>query len=264
MIRHYVIRWATYILRGGNYELREESVEPGYLSAISGNSESVDFRGVSEPRRKILADWIASSENPLTARVMVNRIWQYHFGKGLVSTSSDFGTNGSQTKHQDLLDWLAVEFIDSGWSIKHVHRVILTSEVYRQSMNHPDPTSCEEVDSNNQLMWVRDAVRLEAEVLRDTVLATSGRLNRELGGPPFFPDIDDELMRRAPTWWEPSSLADRERRTIYMLQIRSLQMPFLKVFNGPNIDESCPVRDVTTVTPQVFALFNNRFFSYSE
>jgi len=251
---------ATHILSGGNYELREDTVEPGFPSAISGTFEAVDLKGVSGPRRKLLAEWIVSPENPLTARVMVNRIWQYHFGKGLVATSSDFGKNGSQTEHQDLLDWLATEFIESGWSIKHIHRIILTSQVYRQSMNHPERRTCEEIDPQNKLLWVRDAVRLEAEVLRDTVLAVSGRLNRELGGPPFFPEIDDELMRRAPTWWEPSSLADRERRTIYMLQIRSLQMPFIKVFNGPNIDESCPVREVTTATPQVFALFNSRFF----
>ena len=249
----------THVLSGGNYALREDAVEPGFLSVVSGNNDPVDFKGVSGPRRKLLAEWIASPENPLTARVMVNRIWQYHFGKGLVSTTSDFGTNGSGTEHQDLVDWLAAEFIENGWSIKHVHRTILTSGAYRQTMNHPTRQACEEVDPQNKLLWARDAVRLEAEVIRDSVLAVSGRLNRELGGPPFFPDVDDELMRRAPTWWEPSSVADRERRTIYMLQIRSLQMPFIKVFNGPNIDESCPVREVTTVTPQVFALFNSRF-----
>ena len=249
---------ATHILSGGNYELREEPVEPGFLSVIQGHSDPVSFKGVSGPRRKLLAEWIANADNPLTARVMVNRIWQYHFGKGLVATSSDFGKNGSQTEHQKLLDWLAVEFIESGWSIKHLQRTILRSHVYRQSMNHGDRVACEKVDPQNELLWVRDAIRLEAEVIRDSVLAVSGRLNRVMGGPPFFPDVDDELMQRAPTWWEPSPRVARERRTIYMLQIRSLQMPFIKVFDGPNIDESCPVREVTTVTPQVFALFNSR------
>lgn len=249
---------ATHILSGGNYELREEQVEPGFLGAIQGHSEPVSFKGVSGPRRKSLAEWIANADNPLTARVMVNRIWQYHFGKGLVATSSDFGKNGSQTEHQELLDWLAMEFIESGWSIKHLQRTILRSHVYRQAMNHDDLAVCEKVDPQNKLLWTRDAIRLEAEVIRDSVLAVSGRLNRVMGGPPFFPDVDDELMQRAPTWWEPSPRVARERRTIYMLQIRSLQMPFIKVFDGPNIDESCPVREVTTVTPQVFALFNSR------
>ena len=249
---------ATHVLSGGNYELREEQVEPGFLSAIQGHSDPVSFKGVSGPRRKLLAEWIANADNPLTARVMVNRIWQYHFGKGLVATSSDFGKNGSQTDHQDLLDWLAAEFVESGWSIKHLQRTILRSHAYRQSMNHDDRAACEKVDPQNKLLWARDAIRLEAEVIRDSVLSVSGRLNRVMGGPPFFPDVDDELMQRAPTWWEPSPRVARERRTIYMLQIRSLQMPFIKVFDGPNIDESCPVREVTTVTPQVFALFNSR------
>ena len=113
------------------------------------------------------------------------------------------------------------------------------------------------IDAENHYLWVREQLRLEAEAIRDSVLAVSGQLNHEVGGPPFFPVVDDELMQRAPTWWEPSSTRERDRRTIYMLQIRSLQSPFIKVFDGPNMDESCPVREVTTVTPQAFALFNS-------
>ena len=250
---------ATFVLSGGNFKLKEEEVDPGYLTAVTGSSDPVELTGVSGSRRKLLADWIAGAENPLTARVMVNRIWQYHFGKGLVETPSDFGTNGSGTVHQELLDWLAMQFMESGWSIKHVQRLIVTSNVYQQSMTHPQAAEFEKRDPTNQYLWVRDPIRLEAEVIRDNILASSGELNREMGGPPFFPEVDDELMQRAPTWWEPSALTQRNRRTIYMLQIRSLQTPFMKVFDGPNIDESCPVREVTTVTPQVFALFNSKF-----
>jgi len=250
---------ATFVLSGGNFKLKEEKVGPGYLTAVTGSSDPVNLTGVSGSRRKLLADWIASPENPLTARVMVNRIWQYHFGKGLVKTASDFGNNGSGTVHRKLLDWLATQFIESGWSIKHVQRLIVNSSVYQQSMTHPQAAEFEKIDPDNQYLWVRNSIRLEAEVIRDNVLATSGQLNREMGGPPFFPEVDDELMQRAPTWWEPSALTERNRRTIYLLQIRSLQTPFIKVFDGPNIDESCPVREVTTVPPQVFALFNSKF-----
>ena len=252
---------ATHVLSGGNYKLKEDPVEPGFLSAATGTSDPADLTGLSGTRRRLLANWIADSENPLTARVMVNRIWQYHFGKGLVATSSDFGTNGSGTLHQDLIDWLAVQFIDSGYSIKDIHRLILSSSVYRQSMVHPHAADFDEIDPQNEYLWVRSPIRHEAEVIRDSVLAVSGALNREIGGPPFFPSVDDELMQRAPTWWKPSKQEQRNRRTIYMLQSRSLQLPFLKVFNGANIDESCPVREVTTVTPQVFALFNSQFMA---
>ena len=255
-LKHDVV---THVLSGGSYKLREDTVEPGFLSAITGSSDPVDLTGLPGTRRRLLADWIASPDNPLTARVMVNRIWQYHFGKGLVATSSDFGDNGSGALHRDLIDWLAVQFKRSGYSIKDMHRLILSSSVYRQSMVHPRAEEFDQIDPNNEYLWVRSPVRNEAEVIRDSVLAVSGSLNREMGGPPFFPSVDDELMQRAPTWWQPSEQEQRNRRTIYMLQSRSLQLPFVKVFNGANIDESCPVRDVTTVTPQVFALFNSQF-----
>jgi hypothetical protein len=126
-------------------------------------------------------------------------------------------------------------------------------------MSHPMTEQFEQIDPANQYLWVRDPIRLEAEVIRDSVLAVSGQLNSEMGGPPFFPEVDDELMRRAPTWWEPSAVDQRHRRTIYMLQIRSLQNPLIKVFDGANMNKSCPVRGVTSVTPQVFALFNSKF-----
>ena len=250
---------STHVLSGGNFRLPEDRVEPAFLNIITGNDQVVDLRGISGTRRKLLANWIASGDNPLTARVMVNRIWQYHFGRGLVPTTSDFGVNGSGTSYTGLIDWLAYAFIESGWSVKTIHRLILTSHAYQQSMNHPQQEVFEEIDPDNRFLWVREPIRIEAEVLRDTVLAASGRLNRAMGGPPFFPSVDGELMQRAPTWWAPSDQQQRDRRTIYMLQIRSLQNPFIKVFDGPNIDESCPVREVTTVTPQVFALFNSYF-----
>ena len=255
---------ATYLLKGGNYKLPGEAVEPGVLSAVTGHSRPVDRKGLDVrssggSSRKLLAEWIASPDNPLTARVMVNRIWQYHFGRGLVSTPSDLGKNGGGTVHRKLLDWLAWQFIESGWSIKEMHRLILQSNVYRQSLRTPHLEAYRKLDSDNRYLWRRNPIRLEAEVMRDSLLAISGQLNPSVGGPPFFPDIDDEVQQRAGVWWEPSPQQERSRRSLYVLQCRSLQLPMVAVFDGPNINESCPVRDVTTVTPQVFTLLNGRF-----
>ena len=249
---------STHVLKGGNYLLKGEEVNPGFLSAITGQSDPVSLEGLSN-RRKVLAEWVASRDNPLTARVMVNRIWQYHFGKGLVAAPSDFGRNGGGTRHPELIDWLAWQFIESGWSIKAIHRLILQSNVYQQSMRNPKHETYERNDSNNVYLWRRSPIRLEGEAIRDSILAVSGQLNTIKGGPPFFPKIDRLVLDRAQTWWEPSSSEERNRRTLYMLQCRSLQFPLISVFDGPNIQESCPVRGMTTVTPQVFSLLNSDF-----
>ncbi len=250
---------STFVLTGGDFRLRAEEVKPGFLSTIEGASSTANLEGLVGSRRQLLANWIASGENPLTARVMVNRIWQYHFGKALVATPSDFGRNGGGTVQQDLIDWLARKFIESGWSIKDMHRLILSSNVYQQSMNHPRAEEYAAIDPDNLYLGVRDPLRIGVESIRDSMLAVSGQLNPSMGGPPFFPKADDEQMARASTWWEPSSQKERNRRSVYMLQIRSFQLPMMKVFDGPNTDESCTVRGVTTVTPQVFALFNSEF-----
>jgi hypothetical protein len=254
----------TYVLKGGNFTLKGEPVEPGFFSAATGNSnpaslEGLDIRSSGGSPRKVLAEWIASRDNPLTARVMVNRIWQYHFGEGLVATPSDFGKNGAGTVHPELIDWLAWQFVESGWSIKAMHRLILQSNVYRQSMRHPHQAVYEKADSDVRYLWRRKPIRLESEVIRDSMLAVSGRLQTTIGGPPFFPEVEEALLQQAGTWWEPSPPEDRNRRSLYLLQCRSLQEPMISVFDGPNINESCPVRTVSTVAPQVFALFNSRF-----
>ncbi len=254
-IRHSV---GTFVLKGGNYLLRGKEVKPGFLSAVTGHSDPVNLDGLPS-RRKLLAEWIASPDNPLTARVMVNRIWQYHFGAGLVPNPSDLGKNGGGAQHPELIDWLAWQFIESGWSVKSIHRLVLQSNTYQQSLRNPRWQAYRETDSGNRYLWRRSPIRLEAEVIRDSMLAASGELNPLQGGPPFFPKIDQEVMDRASTWWEPSPVEERNRRTVYMLQCRSLQFPMISAFDGPNIQETCPIRGVTTVTPQVFALFNSEF-----
>ena len=250
---------ATYVLKGGNLKLRGDEVKPGFLSAVAGHSKPANLDGLGRSRRKLLAEWIASRDNPLTARVMVNRIWQHHFGQGLVRTASDFGRNGSGTHHQDLLDWLAWQFVEGGWSVKEMHRLILHSSVYRQSVENPENAAFEEIDSANQLLWKRSPIRAEAEVIRDSLMSVSGNLNPVMGGPPFLPAAEDEWQKRSRTWWEPSPQEDRNRRSIYMLQMRSFQLPMMTVFDGPNTSERCAVRNVTTVTSQVFSLFNGAF-----
>ena len=257
----------TFVLEGGDPKKRGGVVQPGFLSALTGHSEparleEVGYDGVSRPIRnptKVLAEWIASPENPLTARVMVNRIWQHHFGRGLVRTPNDFGRNGSGTDYPELIDWLATRFIQSGWSVKSMHRLILQSNTYRQSMHHPEFDRFQKIDPENRYYWRWNMLRLEAEAIRDSVLAVSGRLNPLMGGPGFFPRIDKDLLEGAVTWFEPSPPEARNRRSLYMYQQRSLVLPLVKVFDGTQLDESCAARGVTTVTPQVFVLFNSQF-----
>ena len=251
----------TYVLAAGDSNSKGEAVDPGFLSAVTGHSDPVEINPFQGPRarRKLLADWLASRDNPLTARVMVNRIWQHHFGRGLVLTPNDFGKNGSGTVHPELIDALASQFIENGWSVKVIHRLILQSNVYRQSIQNPQHEQYEKVDSDNRYYWRWNPLRLEAEVIRDNVLSVSGELNSTQGGPGFLPDLDDELLKARGTWWEPAPQAERNRRTIYMWQLRSFQFPLVSVFDGADMGQSCAAREVTNTTPQVFALFNNQF-----
>ena len=249
----------TFLLKGGDPKAKQEVIKPGFLVAASKDPNPVNLEGWSGTRRKKLAEWIASPQNPLTARVMVNRIWHYHFGKGLVTTPSDFGKNGGGTVHPDLIDWLAAKFIETDWSVKEIQRLILSSNIYRQSMHNTQIQEYRKIDSMNQYLWRMPPKRLEAEAIRDSILAVSGELNPIAGGPGFFPELDDQVLKGARTWWEPDSQQERNRRSIYMLQQRIIALPLIRVFDGPNINETCAVRDVTTATPQVFALFNSQF-----
>ena len=256
---NYPVAPATFVLEGGDPKQKGNHVGPGYLSAVMGEMGDVDLEGVQFSRRKILAEWIASQDNPLTARVMVNRIWYYHFGTGLVTTPSDFGKNGGGTVHRELIDWLASQFVANDWSIHAIHRLILNSNTYRQALHHPQANAYEVRDPDALYLWRRQPIRLEAETIRDSVLAVSGELNPHPGGPGFFPQIDDALLKRASTWWAPSAQRERNRRSVYMIQKRAMVHPLLQAFDGTNLNESCSVRGVTTVTPQVFALFNSQF-----
>jgi hypothetical protein len=253
------------ILKGGLLESPGETVTPGVPGAVPLPGE---IPAAAEGRRLALARWLASPENPLEARVIVNRIWQHHFaGKGLVATPNNFGKMGRRPSHPELLDWLARDFVRNGGSIKRLHRLILTSEAYRRGSRPADPDALARLDPANDLLSVYPPRRLAAEEIRDAMLAASGELRLEAGGPGVFPEIHWEVALQprhlmggpAPAYQPSTDPAQRHRRAIYAFRIRTLEDPLLEVFNRPGTEMSCERRDETTVTPQALALFNGQF-----
>jgi hypothetical protein len=256
------------ILQRGDYRLPGEAVYPGFPVAFTGtekNADQVIDRYRQFPTRGwrlTLARWIASPENPLTARVIVNRMWQQHFGRGIVATTSDFGKNGSRPTHPELLDWLAVEFMEQGWSMKKMHRLMLTSATYRQASEN-GLMAKNTVDPDNKLLWRYERRRMEAEALRDSILFTAGRLNTRMYGPSMFPALPDDLAdfarygRTGGLMWEPNEKdEDALRRSIYIFQRRSLPLPMMAAFDATPFSESCERRSVTTTPLQALAMMN--------
>jgi mono/diheme cytochrome c family protein len=260
---------AVRVLAGGSLEAPGETVVPGVLSAPRFDEAAPPAPTVTDRpagRRAALAGWIADGRNPLTARVMVNRVWQWHFGTGLVATPNNFGKTGRRPTHPELLDWLAARFVADGWSVKKLHRLIMTSAAYRRGAAHPDPEALARLDPAGELLAVFPPRRLSAEEIRDAMLAVTGELSPATGGPGVFPEINAEaavqprhIMGGTAICYRPSPKREqRNRRTIYAFRYRGLADPMLEVFNQPGSDASCERRDETTVTPQVFALFNGR------
>ena len=216
-------------------------------------------------RRAALAKWIADPGNPLTARVMVNRIWQYHFGRGLAANANNFGKTGKKPTHPELLDWLANFFIEQGWSVKAVHRVILYSEAYQRSAQHPDLEELQRKDPENLYLARFSPRRLEAEELRDAMLAVAGELGGSRGGPGTYPQINADVARQPrhaqgslrPLYQAEPNRRRRNRRSIYSFQQRSLIDPMIDVFNGANPDLTCESRESSTVPTQAFTLLNS-------
>jgi hypothetical protein len=261
---------AVHVLVGGSLEAPAEAVEPGVLSAMKWTGEEIRIPTGMEGRRLAFARWVASPRNTLTARVLVNRVWQQHFGKGIVATPNNFGKMGGRPTHPELLDWLAVWFMENGWSVKKLHRLILTSATYQQAGDHPDLAKLQEIDPRNDLLARFPPRRLAAEELRDAMLAVTGELNPALGGPGVFPEINWEVAFQprhimgsvAPAYLPSSTPRERNRRTVYAFRYRTLSDPMLEVFNRPGSETSCERRDQTTVTPQVFALFHSEFVNH--
>jgi hypothetical protein len=257
----------TRVLNRGEWDKPGEVVEPGFPSVITGNQDPAPIRldpfkrWPTRSRRLALAQWIANSENPMTARVMVNRLWDWHFGRGLVATPSDFGKLSGGASHPELIDWLARRFTDSKWSVKAMHRLILNSATYRQSSRHHD-AQAETADPENTLLWRFRSRRLEAEAVRDAVLAVSGRLNPEQFGLPIFPPLPEGLAEEVKydnSKWATQDGPEGRKRSIYIYQQRSMTMPFMQTFDSVVCDASRDRRQVSVTPLQALAMYNGRF-----
>ncbi len=211
-------------------------------------------------QRSALAAWLTDHQNPRTARVMANRIWQYHFGRGIVPTPNDFGGLGEPASHPELLDWLAAEFMDGGWRLKRMHRLILLSSAYRMSSRGSSSELA--ADPANRWYWRFPMRRLAAEELRDSILAVSGTLNLEARGPSVYPPIPREVMAGQSVpgqGWSISSPREAARRSVYVHVKRSLLVPIMATHDAADTDFSCPVRYTTTVPTQALGLLNGAF-----
>jgi mono/diheme cytochrome c family protein len=245
----------TYLLIRGNPQAKGDRVEPGYPEVLIPEKTAAVKGG-----RLALANWIADSQNPLTARVMVNRLWQHHFGRGIVPTPNDFGKQGENSTHTELLDWLANEFVAGGWKIKRMHKLLMTSNTYRMTSKANEQGL--KTDPSNMLFWRFNMRRLAAEEVRDSMLAISGRLNLQMAGPSVFPPIPRAVLAgqaRPGTGWKPSPPEEAARRSIYVHTKRSLLVPILAQFDQADTDASCPVRFTTTVPTQALGLLNDDF-----
>ena len=255
----------THILRRGNPHLAGREVKPAFPEVL--NPPAVQIPTVPEDakssrKRRVFAEWVANTENPLTARVMVNRIWQHHFGRGIVRSTNDFGQLGTPPTHPELLDWLASEFIASGWRLKAMHRLIMTSNAYRMSAQ--SNSRCVQQDANNNLFWRFDMRRLTAEEIRDTVLWITGKLNIKMGGPSVFPELPKEVLAtssRPRSVWGQSPPEEANRRSVYVKVKRSLLVPILNQYDQADTDSTCPVRFSTTVPTQSLTMLNGKFIN---
>jgi Protein of unknown function (DUF1549)/Protein of unknown function (DUF1553)/Planctomycete cytochrome C len=252
----------TFVMIRGNAHSRGAKVEPGFPTVLPTlKVPPATPREKTSGQRTVLADWIADPANTLTARVMVNRIWQYDFGRGIVRSTSNFGYQGNPPTHPELLDWLASEFVSHGWSIKHIQRLILTSSAFRMSGRFDRSAAAK--DPENDLLWRFDSHRLTAEEIRDSILAVSGNLNlKKIDGPSVYPVIPKEVLAgqsRPGDGWGRSSPEDAAARSVFVFIKRSLAVPLLAVFDSPDPDAPCPVRFTTTQPTQALGMINSEF-----
>jgi hypothetical protein len=252
----------TKRLMRGNWNRPGNEVVPGFLSAIDDrDAEVTPTPQGTTGRRSALAKWIASADNPLTARVAVNRVWQQLFGRGIVASASDFGATGDRPTHPELLDWLACELVEPSkpidgnrWALKRIYRLIVLSTAYRQSGVADHGLKA---DPGNALLWRMPRKRLDGEAARDAMLAVAGRLNLKAGGPSVYPELPAELKKAADKWPVTADPAERNRRSVYVAVKRNLRYPFFSLFDSPDRNEVCARRFVTTTAPQALTLLND-------
>jgi hypothetical protein len=254
---------ATYLLKRGEFAAKGPKVEPAFPTVLASAAPAIFPLPESTGRRRALADWLTRPDHPLTARVIVNRVWQGHFGRGLVDTASDFGLMGGEPSHQALLDWLATELVRAGWSLKSLHRLIVTSAAYLQSSRSAGDRNR---DPENRWLSHQNRRRLDGEAIRDALLSSSGQLNPAIGGPPIFPPLPRELTNlssKGAIWPVSPAVSDWNRRSLYIFVRRNLRYPFFEVFDRPDTNSSCPRRAVTTTAPQALSLLNSQLVAES-
>jgi mono/diheme cytochrome c family protein len=251
----------SYFLHRGSPDAKGSLMTPGVLSVASLKEPEFPeppAEAQTTFRRRGLADWLVAPDNPLTARVMVNRIWQHHFGEGIVRTPSNFGKTGERPSHPELLDWLALEFVDRNWSMKAMHRLMMTSEAYQMASR--DIAANVTIDPENRMFWRMPRQRLEGETIRDQILAVAGTLDLTMGGPNVFPYIDPDLFEKSSKrdWpGKPDDDPTTWRRSLYVFSKRSIRYPFFETFDQPNLVNSVDRRNRSTVAPQALILMNN-------
>ena len=252
----------VHILKRGEVTRPGRLAEPGAVEAVEGLTARFALKDASDEgqRRAALADWLASDANPLTWRVIVNRVWHHHFGQGIVSTPNDFGAMGGPPSHPELLDWLAADFRDGGGSLKKLHKLLVTSSTYRQAVTH-DPTAAAK-DADNRLLWRMPRTRMDAETVRDAVLLASGRLDDMAGGPPvkhFLTKPGIHVTPEADYDAYDVDAADARRRSIYRFIFRTKPDPFLAGLDCPDASQSAPVRSASVGAPQALVMWNDKF-----
>ncbi len=253
----------SYFLIRGDSESRGSLMQPGFIGVITyGDPPTVIPRpdGNTSGRRLALAQWISSSQHPLTARVIVNRLWQKHFGRGIVATLENFGKMGEQPSHQDLLDWMAVEFMNRGWSIKQINKLMMMSEAYQMAAVFANDTNAK-IDLENRYLWRFRPQRLEAEIVRDSMLVAGGNINLAIGGEPIFPFIPADILtgQYRGKWANTPEGPEAWRRGVYVYRRRSLPYPMFDTFDHPDMNVTAGARNVSTVPTQALTLLNNPF-----
>ena len=253
-------RTPIHILQRGDHDNKGEQVGMRFPGVFLPDGAAEMPPDTPNPKAK-LAQWLTEPDHPLTARVMANRLWTWHFGNGIVNTPNDFGFNGERPSHPELLDYLANEFVESGWSVKALHRKILLSSTYRQSSHSSVARQATAKDPENRLLWRFSRRRLEAEEIRDAMLAVSGKVNRKAGGESVIVPVEEELVKllyKPSQWKVAQDPTEHFRRSVYLIAKRNLRLPFMEVFDQPALLTTCARREASTHAPQALELLNGR------